>query len=246
MEELHSVFVYQQEEREHEQPQKLIDTILELEAMKKMNRELHNQLKIAYQERDEARDQLQKLINKFCPIDFHQEHPFMFHSSKPNSSITESSTLSYSSPSSVDSFFETPSSSMFSNTSMGYINHHPNQGFNYVMEPIEEQVHDFGSEYIDSIAKERVLPQKGKLLRAVIDAGPLLQTILLEGSLPRWRNPPHLQDINNVNVGSTSSLLDLADNHLLGSSNNSLKYSSDSSYNSSFNHVNSKKHRRHQ
>ncbi|KAL5055959.1 hypothetical protein RYX36_036641 [Vicia faba] len=221
MEELHSVFIYQEEQREHEQKHKLIDTILELEAMKKMNRELNNQLKIAYQERDEARDQLQKLKNKFCPIDFQQENPFMFHSSKPNSSITDSSTLSYSSPSSVDSFFETASSSMLSNTSMGYLNHHPGQSFHYLMEPIEEQVHDFGSEYINSIAKERVLPQKGMLLRSVIDAGPLLQTILLEGTLPRWRNPPHLQDINNVNV---TSMLNLAGNHLPGSSNNSLKY----------------------
>lgn len=201
--------------------------MLELEATKNMNRELHNQLKIAYQERDKARDQLQKLTNKFCPIDFHQENPFMFHSSN-----SESSTLSYGSPSSVDSFFDSASSSsMFSNTSMGYLN----QNFSYLMVPIEEQVrdvrrdHDRGSEVIDSIAKERVLPQKGKLLQAVVDAGPLLQTILFEGTLPSWRNPPYLKDIDNVTL--SSSLLNFADNHLLGSSNNSFKCGSDSNYN---------------
>ncbi|CAK8576004.1 unnamed protein product [Lathyrus sativus] len=238
MEELHSVFIYQ-EEREHEQNQKLINTMLELEAMKNMNTELHTQLKIAYQERDEARNQLQKLTNKFCPIDFPQENPFMFHSSN-----SESSTLSYSSslsPSSVDSFFETASSSMFSNTGMGYLNHHTNPNFSYLMAPIEEQVrdvrgdHDCGSEYIDSIAKERDLPQKGKLLQAVVDAGPLLQTILFEGTLPTWRNPPHLQD----NVTFSSSLLNFADNHLPHSSNNSLKYVFDFDYNNSFGQINS-------
>ncbi|XP_071688230.1 uncharacterized protein [Rutidosis leptorrhynchoides] len=36
----------------------------------------------------------------------------------------------------------------------------------------------------------RVLPEKGKLLEAVIKAGPLLQNLLLAGPLPHWRHPP--------------------------------------------------------
>ncbi|XP_071719179.1 uncharacterized protein [Rutidosis leptorrhynchoides] len=36
----------------------------------------------------------------------------------------------------------------------------------------------------------RVLPEKGKLLEAVIKAGPLLQNLLLAGPLPDWRHPP--------------------------------------------------------
>ncbi|XP_024984520.1 proline-rich receptor-like protein kinase PERK9 [Cynara cardunculus var. scolymus] len=34
------------------------------------------------------------------------------------------------------------------------------------------------------------LPEKGKLLEAVIKAGPLLQNLLLAGPLPHWRHPP--------------------------------------------------------
>lgn len=187
-------------QREHELRQKLIDTTLELEAMKNMRTELFNLLKTAYQERDEAKNQLQKLMNNLSPIHFQdkfiagflQENPPMFHPSNP--SITESSSLSHGSPP-VDSFFETVSSPEFSNTNMAYLNHHQNQHFNYLRVPNEKPVSDHGTVAIDSIAKEKVLPQKGKLLQAVIDAGPLLQTILLAGPLPTWSNPPPLQDI---------------------------------------------------
>lgn len=37
---------------------------------------------------------------------------------------------------------------------------------------------------------DMTLPEKGKLLNAVLKAGPLLQTLLLAGQLPQWRYPP--------------------------------------------------------
>ncbi|KZV39330.1 dual specificity protein kinase splA [Dorcoceras hygrometricum] len=40
------------------------------------------------------------------------------------------------------------------------------------------------------LVPDRPLPEKGKLLQAVMKAGPLLQTLLLAGPLPRWRHPP--------------------------------------------------------
>ncbi|XP_059626863.1 uncharacterized protein LOC132269626 [Cornus florida] len=40
------------------------------------------------------------------------------------------------------------------------------------------------------IVPEKALPEKGKLLQAVMKAGPLLQTLLLAGPLPQWRHPP--------------------------------------------------------
>ncbi|XP_051143837.1 uncharacterized protein LOC127260178 [Andrographis paniculata] len=43
-----------------------------------------------------------------------------------------------------------------------------------------------------------VLPEKGKLLEAVIKAGPLLQTLLLAGPLPQWRHPPPPLDTNQI------------------------------------------------
>ncbi|XVF75629.1 hypothetical protein PTKIN_Ptkin13bG0202200 [Pterospermum kingtungense] len=41
-----------------------------------------------------------------------------------------------------------------------------------------------------NLAGNRPLPEKGKLLQAVKDAGPLLQNLLLAGPLPQWQHPP--------------------------------------------------------
>ncbi|WJZ89771.1 hypothetical protein VitviT2T_008963 [Vitis vinifera] len=44
------------------------------------------------------------------------------------------------------------------------------------------------------LVSDKPLPEKGKLLQAVMKAGPLLQTLLLAGPLPQWRHPPpHLE-----------------------------------------------------
>ncbi|KAL5081822.1 hypothetical protein RYX36_010243 [Vicia faba] len=44
---------------------------------------------------------------------------------------------------------------------------------------------------IDNIlTPTKPLPEKGKLLQAVMKAGPLLQTLLLAGPLPQWKHPP--------------------------------------------------------
>ncbi|KAL6128446.1 hypothetical protein ACLB2K_071801 [Fragaria x ananassa] len=40
------------------------------------------------------------------------------------------------------------------------------------------------------LGDQNALPEKGKLLQAVIYAGPLLQTLLLAGPLPQWQHPP--------------------------------------------------------
>ncbi|XP_073159071.1 uncharacterized protein [Henckelia pumila] len=37
---------------------------------------------------------------------------------------------------------------------------------------------------------DKSLPQNGKFLQAVMEAGPLLHTLLLAGPLPRWQHPP--------------------------------------------------------
>ncbi|XP_065029840.1 uncharacterized protein LOC135652663 isoform X1 [Musa acuminata AAA Group] len=43
---------------------------------------------------------------------------------------------------------------------------------------------------VESAAARRGLPEKGRLVKAVMGAGPLLQTLLLAGPLPQWRHPP--------------------------------------------------------
>lgn len=189
----------------------------ELEKMKNVKAELLDLLNMAYQERDEARCQLQKLMNPFMPSNpthlqnvFDSQSHLMFPSAKANSSITESdNSLSHGS-SQVDSFFDTVSSPEFTNINaadpiniMSYLNQHVVlQDFNFsaphaLMVPPEKPMSDdtAGDAVIDCLAKERGLPQKGKLLQAVIDAGPLLKSLLFAGPLPTWRNPPHLQNI---------------------------------------------------
>ncbi|KAG2564951.1 uncharacterized protein LOC120683815 [Panicum virgatum] len=56
------------------------------------------------------------------------------------------------------------------------------------------------------MALARRLPEKGRLVEAVVSAGPLLQTLLLAGPLPRWRHPPPAApaDIPPFNPGHQS------------------------------------------
>lgn len=49
------------------------------------------------------------------------------------------------------------------------------------------------------------LPEKGKLLEAVMKAGPLLQTLLLAGPLPQWRHPPPPLDSFEIPLVSMST-----------------------------------------
>ncbi|KAK7404612.1 hypothetical protein VNO78_05567 [Psophocarpus tetragonolobus] len=189
---------------EHELRQKLMDARLELETMKNVRAELFNLLKMAYQERDEARSQLQRLMNGFTHSSqtnlqhvFDTQSHLMFPSAKASSSITESdNSLSHGSPQ-VDSFFDTVSSNAVDPINkLSYLNQHLIQGVNFsaprasLMVPSEKPMSDPATAVIDCIANKRDLPQKGELLQAVINAGPLLKTLLLAGPLPTWRNPP--------------------------------------------------------
>ncbi|CBI16193.3 unnamed protein product, partial [Vitis vinifera] len=184
MEDMASLWNFQ--ENIEELKQKLLYATIELESARmeaneemKKNKESIKQLlqllKVAYQERDEARDQLQKILNK---------------PTKANSSITESNSLSetynpqsHGSPP-VDSFFDTVTSPDLSNITLA-----DSTG---LVSSRTAKI-DQASAVIDNLVKGKALPQKGNLLQAVMEAGPLLQTLLVAGPLPRWRNPPTLQ-----------------------------------------------------
>lgn len=174
-------------------------------------------LKAAYKERDEARDQLQKIFNRILPSSptdipvavphpNKPESPLLLPAKATNSSITESNSLSEtynpqshgSSP--VDSFFDTVSSAEFStinmadSSNMGFVKQQQFvQDYNASLPNGLVAETDPGSAVIDNLLKGKTLPQKGKLLQAVMESGPLLQTLILAGPLPRWRNPPPLQ-----------------------------------------------------
>lgn len=205
--------------------QKLLCTTLELEKLKaeameemRKNKEYVKQLihllKYAIQERDEARNQFHKLLNKTMPLTttaksfpsiplFQSDSSLLKPGKAANSSITESNSLSEtynyqshgSSP--VESLFDAVSSPEFSNINL-VVNQPLVQDSNTMLS--NNQVNsvvvpklDQESLIIDNLAKGRVLPQKGKFLQAVLQAGPLLQTLLVAGPLPQWRNPPQFQ-----------------------------------------------------
>ncbi|KAL4587641.1 hypothetical protein LXL04_000513 [Taraxacum kok-saghyz] len=215
MEEIASLWSYQ--ENIDELKQKLMYTTLELEAVKaeadekmKRNSESMKQvlqlLKIAYQERDEAKDQLGKILIKIMPTNDQQiynptnpsipncfindqiQHPQgpLMIPTKANSSITESNSHSDAynhSSSPVDSFFDPISSPEFSTV---------NVEKQFVQDYSVPKV-DQATLLMEGMIRGKSLPQKGNLLQTVLEAGPLLQTLFVAGPLPRWRNPPPMQ-----------------------------------------------------
>ncbi|KAL3355013.1 hypothetical protein AABB24_019212 [Solanum stoloniferum] len=224
MEEMASLWSYQ--ETIDEMRQKLVYTSLELEKMKVQmseemmkNKEYVKQLiqflKMVCQERDEAKDQLHKLLNKFDsnpPI-------VMMKSTKANSSITDqSNSLSetynyqshYSSP--VESFFDTVSSPELEFSNINIADSNPVAYDNCVTQ-LSPKV-DKASLVIESFVKGKTLPQQGKLLQSVLEAGPLLQTLLVSGQLPQWRNPPQLTPFSIPSVSFKGCLSDVSNQNL--------------------------------
>ncbi|RVW56967.1 hypothetical protein CK203_070457 [Vitis vinifera] len=225
MEDMASLWNFQ--ENIEELKQKLLYATIELESARmeaneemKKNKESIKQLlqllKVAYQERDEARDQLQKILNKVMPSSppeflplrpqLQPESP-LIKPTKANSSITESNSLSetynpqsHGSPP-VDSFFDTVTSPDLSNITLA-----DSSNMAFVNQPFVQEYNgsvpaglvssrtakiDQASAVIDNLVKGKALPQKGNLLQAVMEAGPLLQTLLVAGPLPGGGTLPH-------------------------------------------------------
>lgn len=211
-----NLWVYEEYHEAEQLGQKLLVTSLELEKLKaeakeevRKNNELIYLLNFALKERDEAKNQLQNLLNttenNLTSIPhFHVDSPVPKPAAKANSSVTESNSLSDtynyhshgSSP--VDCLFDSVPSPEFTNINFVVSNNplvqepnatiHNSRVTSEVMPRFDE-----GSFVIDNLARGRPLPQQGKFLQAVLDAGPLVHTLLMAGPLPRWRNPPQLQ-----------------------------------------------------
>ncbi|KAG8066963.1 hypothetical protein GUJ93_ZPchr0005g16087 [Zizania palustris] len=158
--------------------QSLMVTTLELEAAKEeLKKKEQSIVKLAdlvrqvTKERDDARDQLQQLLAAAA--------------AKPpapvTSSVTDSDCSLVSSP--VDPFFDPVTSS----DKRCKISSPPPAA--------RQQSHAAGAgasadAVLDMLAMKKPLPQRGRLLQSVMEAGPLLQNLLVAGLLPRWRNPP--------------------------------------------------------
>ncbi|KAF9676479.1 hypothetical protein SADUNF_Sadunf08G0006200 [Salix dunnii] len=179
---------------------------------------LLNLLANACKERDGARDQLQALLYKSISSrspgqilsQVQPKSPILNTTPKANISILESNSEAYNQlshcSSSVDSFFDAGSSPDFPNKNLegssttGLLNQlfvqeqYSWTKFTGLVSSGGNNVqNDRGIAVIDYLAQGKVLPQKGKLLQAVMDAGPLLQSLLITGQLPQWRNPPTLK-----------------------------------------------------
>ncbi|KAI0498269.1 hypothetical protein KFK09_021510 [Dendrobium nobile] len=213
MDTLSSITLWGYQETVEDLKNKLWTTFCELEEVKNNAREeirrkedninqLIQLLKTANQERDEAKDQLQIVLKKltqpnsaelFPSAPFLQPESPQFRQALGSSSITESENLTdvhnnqshVSSPTVVDSFVDasiSPDLSIvnFADSCNVFIPQCPQD------EVMNVLFHRFA---------KKPLPEKGRLLKAVIDAGPILDTLFVAGSLPRWRNPPPLKPL---------------------------------------------------
>lgn len=188
------------------------------EEMRK-NREQTNRLlqllQAAFKERDEAKAQLNKIQqilpfinntnnNSIKPC-FDELIPFSPDTTLfTNSGLTESQSqsqsqsLSHVSSPVMDSLSYPPPPAPSSSDSTAINGLKPKLETTQMMIIQPNKVTDQGSSIIEKLAKGRPLPQKGKLLEAVVEAGPLLQTLMVAGSLPRWHNPPVVVPYNQI------------------------------------------------
>jgi Protein of unknown function (DUF1635) len=138
-----------------------------------------NLLNFTRKERDEAKEQLNALIS--C---LHSKNPQQ--GGAVNSGLTESDSLSDTQTrNNQRSYVSSPVESFYHADSSNNTNAAPTR--------VAAAGYDYGSVIIDELAKQRPLPEKGNLMQAVINAGPLLQTLMVAGPLPTWRNPPPFQ-----------------------------------------------------
>ncbi|CAN7033116.1 unnamed protein product [Brassica oleracea var. botrytis] len=176
MDDFYSSIWLHQEVSSHVHVGNLQNTLFELETLKmeaneesRTHREEVNQLltllKSTQQERDEAREQLSQ---------------FLIQTQNTNSrTTTESNSFS------GDGSSSPPSSSELSSL---LAIHHP-QPLMVLEDPMAHNHHQ-PHDPLDVLVIGKAFPETGKLLKAVVEAGPLLQTLLVARPLPKWVNPP--------------------------------------------------------
>ncbi|CAJ1896774.1 unnamed protein product [Sphenostylis stenocarpa] len=173
---------------------------------------LYKLLKKVCQERDEARDQLQLLIRNLqasTPVETTRIIPqvdqsYLQSETKPSmksTKVSSSSSKVFSdhscdlSLSNLQSNDKHSSMSLLSETrivepsNLTLSNHiKTDKGVS------SASMIDSDSRVIDKLVCGKPLPQKGRLLQSVTEAGPLLHTLLV-APVPHWKNPPILSSL---------------------------------------------------
>ncbi|MQL80667.1 hypothetical protein Taro_013121 [Colocasia esculenta] len=211
----------------------------EIRSKEEKVKQLLQLLRVTSLERDEARDQLQRLLSKMQANPLEQSptqlHPDLLSTARARCGL-DSPCRTHTYPPYVPS----PMDSLVDAVSPPKLPHKAVAVPSYTTMAQQQAPHlpertgsmpppaaecDPASAIIDRLVLKRALPEKGKLMQAVMEAGPLLQTLLVAGSLPRWRNPPPLQpfQIPPVTVGGRESGIliqnaDLSQNYLVQSS----------------------------
>ncbi|GKV46825.1 hypothetical protein SLEP1_g53786 [Rubroshorea leprosula] len=200
----------------------------ELEMYQDRIKQLYKLLLDAYHERDEARQQLQKseaeiselrkLLNQCLPSSSAEinhkpkvTEPILDYIVEANNN--QSYVFSPSTP--ADCISDVANSPAMSNASLSESSNlqMPNvQGLCGLVWTGKRTIWskdlmlDHASMVIDNLVKGRPLPEKGKLVQAVVAAEPLLETVLLAGRLPRWRNPPTMSSVRTEMPNSVTCL----------------------------------------
>ncbi|EXB67887.1 hypothetical protein L484_008904 [Morus notabilis] len=152
----------------------------------------------AQKERDEARNDLQALLNKILALKpMTSDHHDVMIPKLPDFTNFYSPTLVEESDNISGTCYN-----LINNTNIAAEDHNQRACSSSAAAPMDRLV-----------VEGKALPEKGRLLQAVLEAGPLLQTLLL-APIPQWKNPPPLPlplplPDNSFQI-SPSSLLDAA------------------------------------
>ncbi|OVA03544.1 Protein of unknown function DUF1635 [Macleaya cordata] len=160
-------------------------------------------LNVASNERDHANEQLQitldKLIQFSSPTEIYPVLPNLQIESpnvKPIEVMSRFTESDHNISSETYNHYNYGSSSIGSNFDP-VSSHQPfiqefngPSGVGFMSSGSSKSNDDQATAVIENLAWRKPLPQKGRLLQAVMEAGPLLHTLLVAGNLPQWRNPP--------------------------------------------------------
>ncbi|KAL4190888.1 hypothetical protein AMTRI_Chr07g78050 [Amborella trichopoda] len=199
---------YYQTKSVEELKQSLMSAVLELESTRMAAREelrrgeeerkrLALLLKAAWVERDEAKEKClqlrQTLLQSTIKENMGLHNLAGFSDISPQNSAGKSHKAGDSNSNTTDC------------ESITFVSSSPNQSiFHDLDDPLESDAPLPESSKVSPESGAQQLPEKGKLLEAVMKAGPLLQTLMLAGPLPQWRHPPpplDSFDIPPVGVG---------------------------------------------